>query len=148
MKLLVGFSKLVVMSDVSGSMAGDPMLVSIGMGILVSEICHPAFRDLVLTFSSNPEWHDLRKCSTFYDKVSNLAHAKWGQTTNFESAMELIASTVEKKRLTQDEIPDLLVISDMQINQARGVGCYAHGYGGGSKPKSWETSYEKIQDVP
>ena len=60
---------LIVMSDVSGSMSGDPMLVSIGMGILISEICHPAFRDLVLTFSDNPMFHDLSNCSTFCEKV-------------------------------------------------------------------------------
>jgi hypothetical protein len=142
----VDTGKLVVMSDVSGSMSGDPMLVSIGMGILVSEICHPAFRNLVLTFSSRPQFHDLSKCSTFCDKVASLAHADWGGNTDFKAAMNRIASVVEAKRLTQEEIPDMLVVSDMQFDEARSSGGYgSYGYGRGSKPKGWETSYEKIR---
>ena len=152
----VDTGKLVVMSDVSGSMSGDPMLVSIGMGILVSEICHPAFRDLVLTFSEHPQFHDLSKCPTFCDKVASLARADWGGNTDFEAAMNRIASVVEARRLTQEEIPDMLIVSDMQFDQARdsnGYGYYGYGggygggygYGGGSKPKGWETSYEKIR---
>ena len=52
--------KIIYMADVSGSMSGTPMSVSIAMGILLSEICHPAFRDLVLTFHKNPTFHDLK----------------------------------------------------------------------------------------
>ncbi len=143
----VDTGKLVVMSDVSGSMSGDPMLVSIGMGILVSEICHPAFQNLVLTFSSRPQFHDLSGCPTFCDKVNSLAGADWGGNTDFEAAMNRIASVVEAKRLTQEEIPDMLVVSDMQFDMARGSGGYgSYGYGGASsKPASWETSYEKIR---
>jgi hypothetical protein len=144
----VDTGKLVVMSDVSDSMSGNPMLVSIGMGILVSEICHPAFRDLVLTFSGSPQFHDLSKCSTFCDKVTSLARADWGGNTNFEAAMNRIASVVEEKHLTQEEIPDMIVFSDMQFDQARGsCGYGSYGYGGGSKPKGWDTSYEKIRKM-
>jgi hypothetical protein len=144
----VDTGKLVVMSDVSGSMSGDPMLVSIGMGILVSEICHPAFRNLVLTFSSRPQFHDLSKCPTFCDKVASLSSADWGGNTNFEAAMNRIASIVEAKRLTQEEIPDMLVVSDMQIDEASGSGGYGYyGHGSGSKPKGWETIYEKIRTM-
>jgi hypothetical protein len=42
-------TQMVPLSDVSGSMSGVPMEVSIAMGILVSEICHPAFQNLVMT---------------------------------------------------------------------------------------------------
>ena len=145
----VDTGKLVVMSDVSGSMSGDPMLVSIGMGILVSEICHPAFRNLVLTFSSRPQFHDLSSCPTFCDKVTSLARADWGGNTDFEAAMNRIASVVEAKRLTQEEIPDMLVVSDMQFDMARGSGGYgSYGYGGAaSRPAAWETSYEKIRKM-
>lgn len=141
----VDTGKLVIMSDVSGSMSGDPMLVSIGMGILVSEICHPAFQNLVLTFSGNPQFHDLSGCPTFADKVISLAAADWGGNTDFEAAMNRVAYIVETKRLTQDEIPDLLVVSDMQFDEARGSGGYGYYGSGSSKPKAWETSYEKIR---
>jgi hypothetical protein len=45
----VNVGKLVPLSDVSGSMGGTPMVVSIALGILISEVNHPAFRDRVLT---------------------------------------------------------------------------------------------------
>ena len=46
----------VPMADVSGSMTGDPMSVSIGMAILCSHpgIAHPVWENIVLPFSSNP----------------------------------------------------------------------------------------------
>ena len=141
----VDVGKLVVMSDVSGSMSGDPMPVSIGMGILVSEICHPAFQNLVLTFSGNPQFHDLSGCPTFCDKVNSLAGADWGGNTDFEAAMNRVAYIVETKRLTQDEIPNMLVVSDMQFDEARGSGGYGYYGSSSSKPKAWETSYEKIR---
>tara|TARA_X000000950_G_scaffold280066_1_gene373922 strand:- start:96 stop:1991 length:1896 start_codon:yes stop_codon:yes gene_type:complete len=133
---------LIVMSDVSGSMSGDPILVSIGMGILISEICHPAFRDLVLTFSTNPIFHDLSKCSTFCEKVYSLSKADWGGSTNFEAAMNKIALIVESKKLKNDEIPNLLIVSDMQFDQARSSGYYSR-----STSSSWATSYERIKNM-
>jgi hypothetical protein len=48
-------SQMSPMSDVSGSMYGVPMEVSIAMGIIVSEITHPAFQHMVLTFNTNPQ---------------------------------------------------------------------------------------------
>ena len=58
--------------------------------------------------------------------------------------MNRIASVVEAKRLTQEEIPDMLVVSDMQFDQADGYGAFG-SRSGSSKPASWETSYEKIR---
>lgn len=114
----VDFGKLVVMADVSGSMYGTPMEVAIAMGILVSEVCHPAFRDLVLTFHESPAFHDLSGCTSFTSKVESLQSAPWGMNTNFKKAMELVLKIVEKKRLPQEDIPDLMVVSDMQFDQA------------------------------
>ncbi len=50
----LGLSRLVCMADVSDSMSGTLMHVAIALGILVSEVCHPAFRNKLLTFSSDP----------------------------------------------------------------------------------------------
>jgi len=121
---------------VSGSMCGTPMEVSIAMGILVSEICHPAFRDLVLMFSQTPSWHYLKDCCTFVEKVKSLQRGSWGGSTNFELAMELIAEVIEKENLSQEDIPTLMVVSDMQFNDASGRGAY--GRGGGRKSTASE----------
>lgn len=116
----VGLSRVVPMADVSGSMSGTPMLVSIALGILASEVTHESFRGKVLTFHERPSWHDLSGETSFVQKALRLAEAEWGGSTDFYAAMQLIADVVREKRLGAGEIPDLLVVSDMQFNQAYG----------------------------
>merc|ERR1712178_293032 len=50
----LNLGKLVPLVDVSGSMIGTPMQVAIALGILVSEVNHPDFRNRFITFESNP----------------------------------------------------------------------------------------------
>ena len=134
------------MSDVSGSMSGDPMNVSIGLGILISEICNEAFRDLVLTFSESPEFHNLSGIEGFVNKVSYMSDASWGMNTNFEAAMNKIASVIETNNLSQKDIPDILCISDMQFDQA----CPAYNssyYGQSSNPAYKSTALTNIKKL-
>ena len=145
----VGLARVVCMADVSGSMSGTPMHVAIALGILVSEVSHPAFRDKVLTFESQPQWHDLSAETTLVGKVQSLGGAPWGGSTDFAKAMAQIAEMVQRERLEQQDIPDLLVVSDMQFDEARGEAGYGgFGYGGfgghAMPPDSWDTAYEKI----
>ncbi len=60
----LGLSRVVAMVDVSASISGTPMEVAIALGILTSEVTHPVFRDRFLTFSEDPQWHDLSKETT------------------------------------------------------------------------------------
>lgn len=52
------------------------------------------------------------------EKVATLRRAAWGGSTNFEAAMDLIARVVEANRLLPEDIPDLIVFSDMQFDTA------------------------------
>jgi desulfoferrodoxin (superoxide reductase-like protein) len=115
--------KLVPMVDVSGSMVGQPMEVAIALGILVSELSHPAFRNHFITFESVPSWVDLSSCATIAEKVKVTQGASWGGSTNIEAAFELIEKAIEKHHLSEDEIPSALIIfSDMQFDEAVGRG--------------------------
>uniref|UniRef100_A0A7S1Z7U1 TROVE domain-containing protein n=1 Tax=Ditylum brightwellii TaxID=49249 RepID=A0A7S1Z7U1_9STRA len=111
-------TQMVPLSDVSGSMYGTPMEVSIALGIGVSEITHPAFRNMVLTFDSIPQWHHLKATDTIVQKVRSLQNAPWGYSTNFEAAFDLILSSVEDHKLSYEDVPSLIVFSDMQFDQA------------------------------
>lgn len=111
-------SKMVPLSDVSGSMYGKPMEVSIALGIGVSEITHPAFRHLVLTFESTPQWHKLNPEDGIVQKVESLSRAGWGGSTNFEAAYDKILEVCVEHRLSKEDVPSLIVFSDMQFNQA------------------------------
>merc|ERR1712224_951784 len=111
-------TKMVPLSDVSGSMWGKPMEVSIALGIGISEITHPAFRDMVLTFESCPKWHKLQSGDTIVKKVRSLARADWGGSTNFEGAYDEILKVCVEHNIDKDDVPSLIVFSDMQFNQA------------------------------
>ena len=53
-------------------------------------------------------------------KVAATQAAGWGGSTNFAAACEMILATAEKAKLKPDEVPDLIVFSDMQFDQAGG----------------------------
>lgn len=114
-----GLRNTVVLSDVSGSMNGVPMEVSVALGILVSEVNSPTFKDYVMTFHERPSWVDLSKCTTLTEKVNKLSGAPWGGSTNFEAAFKLILQRLVDGAVPADEAPqDLLVLTDMGFNQA------------------------------
>lgn len=114
----IGKARMVCMADVSGSMDGTPMHVAIGLGLLLAELSHPSFRDRVLTFSAQPEWHVLTPGADFVSRVQSLAHGTWGWNTDFGAALNKIADIVRDAGMQQHEIPDLLVVSDMQFDTA------------------------------
>lgn len=122
-----GPGRLVPLCDVSGSMSGLPMLVSIALGAVLSEVTHESFRDRVLTFESNPKWVSLAQCSTLRDKVRALKDAPWGGSTNFDAAMDLILKQCLAHRVPAEDVPDALVVfSDMQFDSANGRHGFAH----------------------
>ena len=144
----VDLGKLVPLVDVSGSMGGQPMEVAIGLGILVSELAAADFRDRVLTFESSPSWVDLSDCANIAAKVAKVQSAGWGGSTDFAAACERILAVAQSAKLSPDDVPDLIVFSDMQFDCARGAGFYSYGYGyGGSRAGSdpWETQYERLE---
>ncbi|KAJ3282561.1 hypothetical protein HDU79_009851 [Rhizoclosmatium sp. JEL0117] len=111
-------SNVLVMSDVSGSMSGLPMQISIALGILVSQLTSEAWKGLVMTFESTPRFHMVTG-STLRDQVRCLQHAPWGGSTNFQAALELILDTAKRGNLRQDVMPKrLIVVSDMQFDCA------------------------------
>lgn len=114
----INLGKLVSLVDVSGSMEGTPMEVAIALGILVSELCDSAFKDRFITFHEKPTWVSLEGISSLKDKVVKTMGSPWGGSTNFEAALEMILSVATKHRLSPEDIPDLIVFSDMQFNQA------------------------------
>ncbi len=114
----LNLSKLVPLVDVSGSMSGTPMEVAIALGILVSEVNHQNFRDRFITFDTNPTWINLSQAKSLKEKVEITRSSPWGGSTDFMKAQELILQVIRDNKLTKDEVPDLIVFSDMQFNQA------------------------------
>jgi hypothetical protein len=116
----IHLGRLTPLIDVSGSMEGEPMHVAIALGLLVSELTHSAFRDRFITFESQPRYVNVTG-QTLQERVSGIASAPWGGSTNFLAACQLILNVVREHCLPRDEVPDLIVFSDMQFDQAGGL---------------------------
>uniref|UniRef100_A0A7S4HV64 TROVE domain-containing protein n=1 Tax=Vannella robusta TaxID=1487602 RepID=A0A7S4HV64_9EUKA len=119
-KEMGSLNKSIVLSDVSGSMSGVPMQVSIALGLLISEVSCGPFRDMIITFESCPKFHHVQG-ENLLERVRNVMRMSWGGSTNFQAALDLILTLAKKENVPQDDMPDkLFVISDMQFNQADG----------------------------
>jgi hypothetical protein len=125
-----GSNELILpMVDVSGSMSctvgGNPNLtcmeVAISLGMYISERNEGSFKDMFMTFSSNPQIHKL--LGPLSDRYNQLARADWGMSTNLEAAFKKILDQAVRFNIPQEEMPTmLLVMSDMAFNQATGDG--------------------------
>ena len=112
----VGEGSFIPVCDVSGSMNGLPMEVSISLGIYLSERNKGTFKDGFITFSRRPQLQILK--GSLFDKVSQLSIAHWEMNTNLEAVFNLIVDSAVRDGLSQDELPEnILILSDMQFDQ-------------------------------
>ena len=119
-----GKNSLVVV-DTSGSMGSvestysvAPIHVALSLGLYFAERNTGFFKDHFLTFSNNS---DLVKIvgNSVYEKVKNMAKAKWEMSTNLQAAFDHVLQAAVKNNLTQDDMPDsLIIVSDMELNSS------------------------------
>jgi hypothetical protein len=122
-----GLPSCVALVDVSGSMSGIPMEVAVALGLVIAEVAPPAWQNRVLTFESEPRWHQIVGDSLF-ERINNLMSAPWGGSTNFGKALNMILDFAVGKQLPREAMPEVLfVFSDMQFDTADGTGS---SYGG------------------
>ena len=132
--------------DVSGSMDGVPMEVSVALGVLVSELSDEPWRGKLITFSANPELQ-MVEGETLKDKTEFVRNMDWGMNTDLQKVFDLILNVAVSGKLKPDEmIKRLFVFSDMEFDQAT-KGCYSNPWGmefdhANSNP--WKTDYEMI----
>jgi Mg-chelatase subunit ChlD len=113
-----GLGNKVALMDVSGSMSGTPMEVSIALGILISELTSLAFRNMAITFHEKPSWVRFPERATLEEKVRTAMAAPWGGSTNFSAAMQMILDVCIRNKVRPEDVPGLIVLSDMQFDQA------------------------------
>lgn len=105
--------KAIVVADVSGSMSGDPMAVSVSLALYFAERNEGAFKDHFITFSGNPTLQKING-TTLRDKMNSIERADWSQNTNLYRVFECIINT----NATAEEMPETIyIISDMEFDQ-------------------------------
>ena len=115
--------------DTSGSMECDdylPISNAIGLSIRTSEICHPAFKNRILTFNAKPSWIDVSGYGDdFVGKVKKIRNdPNWAMNTNFEALCDKILDGLVSAEVNPSETRNIIlaVYSDMQIDAAQGWG--------------------------
>jgi hypothetical protein len=113
--------------DVSGSMdcsVGNNknltcMDVAVSLGIYISERNQGVFKDMFVTFSNNPSVQKL--VGTLKERVSQLTCSDWGMSTDLEATFNMLLQQAIKHNVLQEDLPTkILIISDMEFNQATG----------------------------
>lgn len=109
-----------VVADVSGSMYGTPLYVSISLAMYMAERNKGIWNGKFITFSSDPTFNMVTG-KTLFDKVTSLSRAQWGMSTDIEKVFDMILKAAKDAKLSNDEIvKKIFIISDMEFNAARG----------------------------
>ena len=106
------------MVDTSGSMHGTPINVATSLGLYCAEKAGGPFANHYISFSSRPQ---LIECEgvDFCDKVDRIVRTNLCENTNIEAAFDMLLNTAMRNHLSQDELPDtIIVISDMEFDSA------------------------------
>ena len=90
----------------------------------LSERTKGEFKDLFLTFSSNPELVKLKGDSVM-ERLQNISNADWGMSTDFSKAYQHILDVATKHNVVPESMPSmLLVLSDMQFDESQSYGTH------------------------
>ena len=103
--------------DVSGSMNGLPLQISIALGLYISERNQGPFKDAFFTFSQNPQLQVLK--GDINQRIEQLKRADWGCNTDLVAVFRTILQKAMETQLSPELMPKtILIISDMEFDSA------------------------------
>jgi hypothetical protein len=111
---------LLVVRDGSGSMTITtqdgicPLEVATALAVYASERNEGIWKDKFITFSANPQFIDLSKCKTLRDKLERTYQEDSCENTDIYKTMKLILRTAIDNHYKQNELPTVVILSDMQ----------------------------------
>ncbi|KAK1552934.1 hypothetical protein Q3G72_025991 [Acer saccharum] len=120
----------IAVCDVSDSMGGIPMEVSVALGILVSKLSEDPWKGKLITFSERPELQNVEG-DDLNSKTKFVENMNWGMNTDFQKVFDRILEVAVEGNLKPEQIiKRLFVFSDMEFDQA--------------SRNPWETDYQAI----
>ncbi len=112
---------ILTISDTSSSMHGEPVQVSVALGVYFAQHSTGAFKNEVVSFNDNPVFHSLAKCESLRDCLKEMSKMDWGGSTSITRTFDKILDIAKKNNVKQEEMPKfVLLISDMELNRAAG----------------------------
>lgn len=138
----------IVVADGSGSMTStigkthtSALDVANAIAIYFAERLSGEFQNKYITFSGHPQFVDFSGAKTLREKILEALKHDECANTNIEAVFDLLLSVAVNKGYKQEDIPNILVISDMEFDDATSVGCGEH-----IKPKLFQTIEKKWKD--
>lgn len=127
------FNGLVV-ADVSGSMLGDPMAVSISLAMYIAERNESSvWKNKFITFSQEPKLQEVVG-NSIGARIRNLSNADWGYNTDLMKVFKVILNAAKNNNVAPEDMPQsLIIVSDMQFDSA----CESNG----------RTNFEQIKKL-
>lgn len=125
LKDMGGIHNTIVVADGSGSMTTTvdnassvtALEAANALAIYCGERCSGEFKDKYITFSSRPQLVNFANANSLHDKLEIALRHSEVADTNIEAVFNLILTTAINNNMTQDEIPqNILIISDMEFN--------------------------------
>lgn len=107
-----------VVADVSGSMSGVPMSMSVSLALYFAERNKGQFKDYFMTFSGEPR---LQKVvgKNIREKMNSIETAQWDMNTDINKVFKVILDTATRNKVSLDEMPSTIyIISDMEFDEA------------------------------
>ena len=134
--------------DVSGSMSGVPMSVSISLGIYLAERNKTSFRNGFMTFSQDPRFV-LLTGRNLQENIKIVRATQKAENTDLEKVFLYILEQARKNNLSQEDLPThLMIISDMQFDECVGRNRRGGSYGAGSLERPFDKSaLEMIREM-
>jgi hypothetical protein len=128
------------MVDTSGSMTwnvGTPIKVATSLGIYCAEKAKGPFAGHYISFSRNPRLVKVEGVD-FVDKVDRIIRTDLCENTDIEKTFDMLLDTALRNHCSQADLPqNIVIISDMEFDQARGQRTY-----------NWQTGrYETAKDT-
>ena len=108
----------IVVADVSGSMEGRPMSVSVSLAIYFAERNKGQFKDHFITFSAEPQLQAIHG-KTLREKISSVEQSDWNMNTDVQAVFDLLLNTAVQNNTPVKEMPSTIyIISDMEFDSA------------------------------
>jgi hypothetical protein len=114
---------MLCVADVSGSMFSPnsapnrPIDISVSLAAFCSQLASPHYRDLVMTFSSDPKVVNLRDCNSLQDRIDTIKHIEWGMSTNYEEMHRCLINVCKSGNVPEEELPVLVIFTDGEFNR-------------------------------
>lgn len=110
--------------DTSCSMRADrassPINVAISLGMYCAERAKGPYAGHYVSFSRTPKLVKVQGAD-FCDKVKRIYDANLCENTNIEATFDMLLDVAMRNGCTQEDLPkNIIVISDMEFDQARG----------------------------